>query len=189
MSVCWSLRSLVSRDEKKFSLSGFNLTCSAFKGKHTSSSWTRMIQIARVSEVWLSTLYRPNLHFYPVYWLIDWLIDWPLLQRTYPFYRMLMALDRCSGLFSEGVTSWDVSSCLGPTIKNRWLYWLLSVLFYSRRRWCIGMNAVQCYVNKRLHMDINLSMKLSKNYCIKTTVKLCIKVGVIKAYWPICAWK
>jgi hypothetical protein len=34
-----------------------------------------------------------------------WLIDLTLLERTYPFYRMLMALGRCSGLFSEGVTS------------------------------------------------------------------------------------
>jgi hypothetical protein len=27
--------------------------------------------------------------------LIDWLIDWTLLERTYPFYRMHMALGPC----------------------------------------------------------------------------------------------
>jgi hypothetical protein len=32
---------------------------------------------------------------------IDWLNTF--IAHTYPFYRMLVALGRCSGLFSEGV--------------------------------------------------------------------------------------
>jgi hypothetical protein len=37
-------------------------------------------------------------------WLIGWLIDW-FIAHMYPFCRTLMALDRCSGLFSEMTTS------------------------------------------------------------------------------------
>jgi hypothetical protein len=62
--------------------------------------------------------------------LIDWLIDWTLLKRTYQFSQMfIMALGRCSCMFSEGVAFWDET--------DQCIIWYIGTLYsfkFPRRR-------------------------------------------------------
>jgi hypothetical protein len=48
------------------------------------------ICIARISIVLTGTAVSGSVSVNDVSWLIDWLIDWTLVQRLYPFYKMLM---------------------------------------------------------------------------------------------------
>jgi hypothetical protein len=94
------------------------------------------------------------------------LIDWTLLKRTFPFSHMLMALGRCSGLFSEGVTSWDET--------GQWCYWRIIPVFLFENFgacWCLYVSTVLLWL---MHRD-----------CKIFTVRAWLGVLILRWVWSV----
>jgi hypothetical protein len=103
-------------------------------------------------------------------WVIDWLIDWLLLcvaYTTYPFYRKLIELGRCSDVFSEGVTSRDETGqcCYWHTIP----FSLLRTLVHAC--WFLNMFLQSCDLRTDwLHKPLWCVLDVLNAYTLWTSV-------------------